>query len=166
MEHCNCKLYRDTFVSLPWPWKVDHKYLYTSVARYILVTQLVTSFRLRPGLRFQGGLLPQNTSLDSALMQPSCSIRASTHHVSLRYTCLFLLQPESVCSFGHESTFSNRYRHSITIRWLRPSRSNRGRCRYRFHPEETSGWNRSRRFLVVCSVPEWLRAEMAQPRAV
>ena len=39
-------------------------------------------------------------------MQPSCSIRASTHRVSLRYTGLFLLQPESVCSFGHESTLS------------------------------------------------------------
>ena len=35
-------------------------------------------------------------------MQPSCSIRASTHRVSLRYTSLFLLQPESVCSFGHQ----------------------------------------------------------------
>ena len=39
-------------------------------------------------------------------MLDSCSIRASTHRVSLRHTGLFLLQPESVCSFRHESTLS------------------------------------------------------------
>ena len=76
----------------------------TSVTRYL---QLHFSFP--PGLG-QASISKErfaaNTSLDSALMQPSCSICVSTHHVSLRYTGLFLLRPESVCSIGRKSTLS------------------------------------------------------------
>ena len=87
-----------------------------------------------------------STSLDSALMQPSCSIRASIHRVSLRYTGLFLLQPESVCSFGHESTLSRIDIDSLAT----PMRELEGTTRFR-KPRA-----------LGCSVPRYVRNATAQ----